>query len=493
MRSYLKNNILEVFTTLCEANEVIKDLINKKDHVNAQNLMADCQEIAIEISDAIEESEGVGFVTASLLEEYCKSLYELLNSFSDEERCSCMVEQLEQTLDQIGESLNNDIKVRREIVFFPYKASMWDSMDSIWKAASEDPSCDVYVVPIPYYDRNPDFSLGAFHYEGGNYPKYVPVVHYEDYDIENRCPDVVYIHNPYDGYNYVTSVDPGFYSDELKKYTDLLVYVPYHISGHFPGLASAPASIAHGMSIADMIIVQSENMKNYYAYGGVPARKLAVLGSPKTDYTLNELNNAVIPSCWMDKLQGKKVILLNTSISDLLNSTNWSETISGLIGFFEESSECVMIWRPHPLLRSTVASMRLDFLAEYDAIVARMENSNNIIVDDTPSAYSAMKACDAMISDYSSLMMQLTLTGKPTLLMYGSEKDMSSVIVNFDFFGNYFVQDGCTVGEFVQMVINGQDEKREERLRRAKSSIANTDGSCGAKIHEYVIKAIECN
>ena len=26
--------------------------------------------------------------------------------------------------------------------------------------------CDVYVVPIPYYDRNPDRTFGEYHYEG---------------------------------------------------------------------------------------------------------------------------------------------------------------------------------------------------------------------------------------------------------------------------------------------------------------------------------------
>ena len=40
----------------------------------------------------------------------------------------------------------------------------------------------------------------------------------KEYDIEKRRPDVIYIHNPYDKGNFVTSVHPAFYSDELKKY-----------------------------------------------------------------------------------------------------------------------------------------------------------------------------------------------------------------------------------------------------------------------------------
>lgn len=491
MRRYLKNNILEVFRSIYEAHEAIKDFINKREHENAQNLMADCQDIAIELSETIEESEGQGFATVLLLEEYCKALYDTAMSLSDEELCNNMSEQLDQKLEAAEESVKNDIDVKLEIAFMPYKASMWDSLDSIWKAAYEDPRCETYVVPIPYYDRNPDHSLGTFHYEGEEYPDYVPVIHYDEYDLEQRCPDVIYIHNPYDANNYVTSVDPRFYSDELKKYTDRLVYVPYHISGNFPAVKLAVGHVASGMKTADIMIVQSENMKMYYTYGGVQAGKMAVLGNPKTDYTLNELEKAVIPARWQDKLNGKKAILLNTSISSFLTAANWADVINKLIGFFEENNECVLIWRPHPLLRTTVSSMRPHFLAEYDAICARMEASDNIIVDAEPSAYPAMKACDAMISDYSSLMMQMTLTGKPTLMTTGSEKDIASVIVNFDYFANYFTQDGYTLEAFIQMVKDGRDEKREERLRRAKSSIANTDGSCGMKIHEYVLKTIE--
>ena len=55
------------------------------------------------------------------------------------------------------------------------------------------------------------------------YPEYVPVTWYGDYDIEGRKPDMIFIHNPYDEFNYVTSVHPMFYAKELKKYTDMLV------------------------------------------------------------------------------------------------------------------------------------------------------------------------------------------------------------------------------------------------------------------------------
>ena len=220
------------------------------------DLLAQCQEGAVQLGNLIEKTEGEEAATIPLLESYCElayRIYEEINGGVDETiNENKIYKKLRKALLQIENSIRNDIKVRLEVVFFPYKASMWDSLESIWKAVDEDentdayvipmwdslesvwmaangdPDCDAYVVPIPYYDRNRDGALGVYHYEGGSLPEYVPIVYYENYSLEERRPDIAYIHNPYDQGNYVTTVDPRFYSAELKKYIDKLVYIPYY-------------------------------------------------------------------------------------------------------------------------------------------------------------------------------------------------------------------------------------------------------------------------
>ncbi len=305
MRKFLKNNILEIFKTIYEAHEIVKGFIDKKEYENAQNLLADCQDTAIQLGNLIEESEGEGFVTVSFLEEYCEALYEAATSLSEESNGYKVQKQLDKKIIKAENSAKNDIKVKLEIVFMPYKASMFDSLESIWRAADEDPDCDAYVVPIPYYDRKPDHSFGEFHYEGGEYPNYVPVVHYEAYDLAARRPDVIYIHNPYDGNNLVTSVDPRFYSSELKKYTDKLVYIPYFVlSEPDPENEEHVKKISHFVTVpgvinADKVIVQSEAMCHVYIkvllqrFGDTPNNRKVIedkikgTGSPKFDKVVN--------------------------------------------------------------------------------------------------------------------------------------------------------------------------------------------------------------
>ena len=94
-----------------------------------------------------------------------------------------------------------------KVVFMPYKASMWDSLESIWMAADKDERCEALVVPITYYEldnkRNPIKKVN----EKNLFPKYVNVVDDEEYDLENDLPDIIYIHNPYDEFNKITRVD----------------------------------------------------------------------------------------------------------------------------------------------------------------------------------------------------------------------------------------------------------------------------------------------
>ena len=183
---------------------------------------------------------------------------------------------------------------------------MWDSLESVWKAADADPNCDAYVIPIPYYDKNPDGSFREMHYEGDRYPDDVPVTKYDEFDFEVHRPDMIYIHNPYDGMNLVTSVHPFFFSDNLKKFTDKLIYIPYFILDDIkPDEDEKIEGMKHfcttpGVFHADKVVVQSEDMKQVYIKVLLDAAnnhseaakkywndKILGLGSPKIDKVLN--------------------------------------------------------------------------------------------------------------------------------------------------------------------------------------------------------------
>ena len=352
-------------------------------------------------------------------------------------------EERQQTVQLLGELMGYLQKRTEElrtgkklIVFLPYKASMWDSLESIWMAADKDKEhCDTMVVPIPYCDRNPDATVARWHYEINDFPKYVPVIDHRTVDLAKLHPDVIFIHNPYDNCNAVTSVDMQYYSRYLKNYTDNLVYVPYFVVGdtiaeHF---CQAP-----GVVNADHVIVQDENIKEqyekYYPGGNPPAGKFLALGSPKFDKVQHTTRaDYTLPTEWSRLAQGRKIVLYNTSLTTMLNYTPFFfRRMREVFEFFRPRQDVVLWWRPHPLLRATIESMRPDYYKEYCTLEQQYCDEGWGIYDDTADVDRAVVCSDAYYGDVcSSVVWLYHVTGKPMLF-----QDMLQVR-----FGAYYFYD----------------------------------------------------
>lgn len=449
MRKYQKSLCHEIIKVLQKAHGEIAGYIEKGEMGKASLLLGQCRQSAVGIDTLIENTAGTGTLAACALEEYCELICQfheaLLQGISINPRQ--IKKKFHRLLLKVSEELEHGIPTRWEAVFLPYKVSMWDSMESVWRAAQEDADCDAYVVPIPYYDRNPDGSFGEMHYEGNLYPEDVPVVFYNAYDFENRHPDMVFIHNPYDDGNYVTSVHPFFYSKNLKQYTDSLTYIPYFILGEPASYGSAavsgmePFCMTPGVMNADLVIVQSEAMRQIYVdvlvqYTGEEKRlcwqkKILGLGSPKMDHLWGLMHrNLRLPEEWEERIWRKdgsrrKIVFYNTSVSALLlDGKAVLKKIERSLQIFEENREDVtLLWRPHPLSEATLASMRPRLMKQYEKIVREYKAAGWGIYDDTPDMDRAIAISDAYYGDNSSVVWLYRQTGKPVMIASRQEFD----------------------------------------------------------------------
>lgn len=418
MSRLVRKQLFSMVDSLDRANKTLeKNLLKKKiDEQALTGLLSDCQESAIAMGTQIESLYGEGTVCVRELEEYCESLYQMTLVLNDpparRELLGCLGKQIKRLRKSIGEEIPN----RLEVAFFPYKVSMWDSLESIWKAADADPDCDAYVVPIPYFDRNPDGSFKEMHYEGDQYPENVPVIQYEEYDLEVHLPDVSFIHNPYDNYNYVTSVHPDYYSKNLKELTGLLVYVPYFSTA---GGMSEAQSKCIAYYYADYIIIQSEKFRKYYD-PALPPEKLQPLGSPKFDRIIRICQNPPDPSQeWKQKMEGKKVYFYNTSLGGMLGNTpGFLKKMEYVFKCFEGRKDACLLWRPHPLLESTFSSVRKRYKPVYDQLKDYFIRTDLGIYDDTPEIADTIALCDAYVGDSGTSVTSLFgIAGKPIFIL----------------------------------------------------------------------------
>lgn len=476
----------------------IQSKIQNLDTGSRFGILQKCQETAIVLGESIEKAVTEDLSVIPLLERYCEKIYLLSKK---EKILSGDIEEINSILLEIQEYIEN-LPATYRVVFLPYKADMWDSLESIWKAFSQDDRFECHVVPIPYFEANQETKQWEPRYDGNRFPKYVPVTHFDYYSLEEMTPDIAFVHNPFDSHNLVTSVHPAFYSEELVKYVKKLIYVPYYVNTGFISSDYANLPLIHR---ASHMVVQSEMAKN--SCKGQPYfDRILALGSPKLDKVINLQKQGVdIPTEWgIDTIDGK-LLLLNTTINDLLyNDVKLIHKLKSFFSYIAEKSKVKVIWRPHPLLEATIKAMRPSLHQQYQEVVEYFVEKQVGILDYSGDISKVVVLTDAYIgSGYSSVINLFAVCGKPIFLFANNDNiylgNKEKRIMAEEAFSkkteqDYFAARECeayTIEDFIDDLVNNRlEEVRVRQLEAVKDLAANLDGTCGQKVYEYLADEI---
>lgn len=325
----------------------------------------------------------------------------------------------------------------------------------------------------------------------------MPIVSFKEYSLNEMKPDLAFIHNPFDKYNLVTSVHPDYYSSELKKYIKKLVYVPYYVNS---GFISDQYKQLPALLRCDNIVVQSQLAKKS-CEGELFYDKVVALGSPKFDKVINNKDKHNIPPIWKDKARNKKMVMLNTTIADLLKFDDGDMSLiyklKDLFNVVSNRNDIVVIWRPHPLLEATIKSLRVKMMEDYKKLVEEFINGDYGIYDDTADVSSTIACTDAYIgSDYSSIINMFEVLGKPIYLLdsrtvYGNLRGNISAEQAFNkplVYQYYAARESAdyTLNNFLDDLVNDNLEKViADEIIASKELAENIDGTSGKAIYRY--------
>ena len=114
MRKTQKEQAEEIIRLLANIHEGIKKAIETGRRDNAMELLAQCQQSAIDVGQMIEEEEGEGTGAVSCLEEYCEQVYQIYSQLRQGQGVNGhnAVKALKKALVQAENRVKNDIKVR---------------------------------------------------------------------------------------------------------------------------------------------------------------------------------------------------------------------------------------------------------------------------------------------------------------------------------------------------------------------------------------------
>lgn len=481
MRAKNKYITLKTVNKLKEYNETLKKF-NGSSKYWFDKILRECNKLVAEIEAfdcSPEEHEALG--------EY----KQLINASEND------ADLIRKAIDVFSQQIQEEKETYR-VLFLPYKYSMWDSFASIFEAAKEDKNCEAYVMPIPYYDKDKEGNLTEMHDESGSYPDDVGIISWQDNQIDEIDPDVIFIHNPYDWNNLLTSIHPDYYTNKLVRNDCVVIYVPYYVS--YTEDEGISIFMGGAEYYTDYVIVQSEWYKEKFELEMIKhnilnnGNKFVVLGNPKYD-KIKSLTKFEYPlrDDWKEKLfdafgNRKFTILLDTTIEALLKKREkMLDKIVDIIAFFEKNDYLALIWRPHPLIEPTLRNMCPELIPTYVKLVELFDRLDNCIFDDTNDMHTAIAWSDAFMGKYGSMIELYRVAKKPTIMLEISEK------ANFEPDGKYDekdlqtkVSDCRVIREKDYGLGNLIDFSMKYHRDEGKDEISQTDGK---KIYDFAIKS----
>lgn len=214
-------------------------------------------------------------------------------------------------------------------------------------------------------------------------------------------------------------------------------------------------------------------------------------GNPKFDSIYKKLNNVTsFPREW-EKLKGKKILLWLPD-HDWDSGTNVSFDIycHDIFSYFEENKNCGLIFRPHP--HFAIDTIRAGIWKKEDEIRLKryINNSENMVWDDTSDYSMAYKCCDYIFSDCASgTIISSMVTNKPIFILY--RDDCAIINNNREILDAYYSVKGVEqLYKAFDMIQKGEDPLCEERKKMIEDRIYAYDGLNGRRIAEIITQNI---
>lgn len=387
-KEHFKDMVISNLEILKEATqEVDRLLINLQDINGALDLLNQCQETAIMIGNSIEGVYGEGLETVHNLEKYCETLFELFNAVN----CGNSFDEIISSLHNIISSgisvAQNELVDKLNIVFIVWTHKYWKEIAPYYNKYKNDSNYTVNVILVPYFDKNFNGKLTESYIELDKFPKDIKLTLFNDYDLKNNHPDIIYTQYAYDEYHDTMSIHPDYYTKNLFKYTDKLIYVPYIKATPSAGNERDVESMQYyinspGIVYADMVVIDTnENKKAYIDYliskdNGYDAKELDnkfILAKELLADTDDNINN--------DNLyKKKKTLLFNVDTSFIIEYKKAAiDKLKEVYGLFMDNKDKLnIIWTSQTDENILTEYISKELVEEYHELIMHVRNVDNI-------------------------------------------------------------------------------------------------------------------
>lgn len=309
-------------------------------------------------------------------------------------------------------SLNHE---SNDVVFLSIGAKYWKNYNYFYEK-EKSWGANVYVMVIPYYDTVMDGKVENQHFEPEGFPENVNVISFDAYDMQKNHPKKIYFQVPYDGENPALTVHPVFYTTELLKVTEELIYVPYldikelEYTDEKSFFSMNYYVKMPGVIHADKVMLPTENMRQHYVKA------------------LTEFSGEEYRKTWEEKLfvedympeeahVGRKRVFYFTDVAPLMiYGEKALDKIKRNLSYFKSVTDTVeLFWKPYDFMEEKLKPVDEKLYDKFLSLTKEYatEGWGHFIKD---ADEALLKSMDAYVGDPGAFAHKICQMKKPTLI-----------------------------------------------------------------------------
>lgn len=359
----------------------------------------------------------------------------------------------------------------------------WTNFESVIQTMMNNPAFDCQVVVVPYLnwkatDINGDIQRRILS------KQHIEYIGFEDYSLETRRPDVVFLQNPYDEARPET-----FRSQYLHQRGVKIAYIPYALD---TGIGEESMVYQYNLlcqNIATWIFARSQRHKDEFAVQCQAGNKhVHVTGHPKFDYYDARYNkkNAAFQN------QRKKTLLWTTHFV-LPGEVKMYTTFNLYCRAFMKimmRDDIHLIIRPHPLFTQWIDAASQSARDNYQKLVTLSATRDNVTWDTSENYQDSFSKSDALIADAGSFLLEYLPSTKPILYLthetcHGLNKTADFIYSSYD-----VAWHENDINKFVDNVVSNNDLMKPLREKVLKEELCIDGVSAAEKIANVILKTL---
>lgn len=375
------------------------------------------------------------------------------------------------------------------IAFVLQFPEVWNSICTVYEAAKQA-DLQALLLCVPKADVNYS-STYAVSSDGRNEAydfcceKEIDAVNAFDnenktwFDLEEFNPDYVFYVRPYN------SQYPDCYKSTVVCQYSKVCYIPYAYSQTSDGLFSASFNYNFALSayvsfVPNKIRLQ-ECKKRFALQRMLNTNKYVFLGFPRFDllaqHSRSEKPKKARTFAWLPRWTVD-------STSDQKPS-GFFKYIDKLLEYMKEHQELELIIRPHPLMFKVVVETGIMKEEAVEQLKLAINKSSNVYLDESKSYIETLIKADALISDFSSLLTEYFVTGKPVIYCDSADGFNAEALLMYKTL--YHAGKWQDIAENMEKIASGSDNQWENRQKVIEQLMPKNAGNIGKEILNYIL------